>query len=246
VAEHSDLHRIRIQPRAHSNQAQQSPHQQEPQRPGHHGHNSPTPTSSQATAGTLGWHPTRCKLTAADTHLRQAGHPPVIYVREDRIVERLDTWLGDLLGTHRREATIQALHEAGDDPSTAARRRWLVARLRSCQDRLNTYRRALEAGTDPAVVAAWIAEVTAERTRHEIDLARVNGQTRLSREQITALVDQMAGLTSILRHADPRDRAEIYTQLQLRLTYQNERKIIMAEIDQTGHVPNTGVRGLSR
>ena len=185
----------------------------------------------------------RCKLTAADGDLLASGHPASIYVREDRIVDRLDTWLGDLLGSQKRTATIDALYDAGDDPATVARRRALQAGLRSCQDRLDSYRRALEAGADPAVVTGWIAEVTAERTRHEIDLARLAGRTRLTRDQITALVDQLAGLAAILRHADPRDRAEIYRQLQLRLTYQQERKIIVAELDQTGHGGNSGVRG---
>jgi hypothetical protein len=35
--------------------------------------------------------------------------------------------------------------------------------LADCQRRLDRYRAALEAGTDPAIVQQWIAEVTATR-----------------------------------------------------------------------------------
>jgi hypothetical protein len=74
---------------------------------------------------------------------------------------------------------------------------------RSCEDRLATYRAALEAGADPAVVTSWIAEVTAERTRHQIDLDRANGQTRLSRDQIASQVNQLADLAQLLQQVDP-------------------------------------------
>ena len=44
-----------------------------------------------------------------------------------------------------------------------------ISRLRSCEERLSRYRAALEAGADPVIVPGWIAEVRAERLRHEID-----------------------------------------------------------------------------
>jgi hypothetical protein len=43
----------------------------------------------------------------------------------------------------------------------------------------------------------------------EIEVARAQGQKRLSREQVSAVVDQMARLTALLREADPRDPAEV-------------------------------------
>jgi hypothetical protein len=52
----------------------------------------------------------RCKLTAADTPLAAAGHPPSVYVREDKILDRLDPWPDDLFAVSRRAGTIEALH----------------------------------------------------------------------------------------------------------------------------------------
>jgi site-specific DNA recombinase len=44
----------------------------------------------------------RCKLTTADTQLAHSGHAPSIYVREDKILDRLDHWLADLFTPARR------------------------------------------------------------------------------------------------------------------------------------------------
>jgi site-specific DNA recombinase len=85
----------------------------------------------------------RCKLTAADTPLRAAGHPSSIYVREDKIIDRLDEWLSDLFTPHHRDQTIEALHQAAQDPTTITRRQTVTEKLNSCTDRLAKYRAAL-------------------------------------------------------------------------------------------------------
>jgi site-specific DNA recombinase len=185
----------------------------------------------------------RCKLTVADAHLAAAGHPASIYVGEDKIVDRLDDWLGHLFSPVQRQETIDALHDAGEDPTTAARRRAIQDQLRSCDDRLTKYRAALEAGTDPTVVAGWVAEVTAQRTRWEIEMNRAHGRPRLTKEQVGSLVDQMAGIADLLQKAHPADRAEIYNQLGLRLTYRNKERLVIAEAQPESAWSYLGVRG---
>jgi hypothetical protein len=41
----------------------------------------------------------------------------------------------------------------------------------------------------------------------------------MSREEITAMVNVIADKMTVLRHADPADKAALYAQLGLRLTY---------------------------
>jgi hypothetical protein len=130
-------------------------------------------------------------------------------------------WLDGLFATGRRDATVDALYDAGTDPATQARRAAVTARLYAGDQKLAAYRAALEAGADPAVVTGWIAEITAERTRHQIELDQVTGWPRLTRTQIAVLVDQMASIAALLRRADPRDRVAVYDQLGLRLTYKS-------------------------
>ncbi len=61
----------------------------------------------------------RCRLKPADTRsgARRSGHPRAAYVREDKVVDRIDSWLEDLFAPTRREHTITLLHEA--DPHSA-------------------------------------------------------------------------------------------------------------------------------
>ncbi len=171
----------------------------------------------------------RCKLKTADRELAATGHPSAIYVREDKILDPLDHWLEQLFAPRYQPRMIDTLYMAGDDPVTAAQPEAMSSRLRTSDDRLSKYRSALEAGADPAIVASWIAEVTAERTRCTIDLERLTGAKRLSRDQIAALIEQFAQLTRLLKDADPADRAELYQQLGLRLAYDNEKRLVMAE-----------------
>jgi site-specific DNA recombinase len=42
----------------------------------------------------------------------------------------------------------------------------------------------------------------------------------MSPEKIAAIVRNLADLIMVVRNADPADKAEVYTQLGLRLTYQ--------------------------
>jgi hypothetical protein len=41
----------------------------------------------------------------------------------------------------------------------------------------------------------------------------------MTKAQVTALVDQMASIARLLQGAGPNDRAEVYRQLGVRLTY---------------------------
>ena len=51
----------------------------------------------------------------------------------------------------------------------------------------------------------------------------------MTREQITALVQQLGDITTALADADPTDRAEVYRQLGLRLTYHPEQQKVRVQ-----------------
>jgi len=104
-------------------------------------------------------------------------------------------------------------------------------RLAGCDKRLTRDRAALEAGTDPAVVSTWIAEVQAERLATEVELERATGQRsrRMSRDQLAALVNGLGDLLDVLASAAPEDKAEVYRRLGLRLTYDPGRRVVTVE-----------------
>jgi site-specific DNA recombinase len=67
----------------------------------------------------------------------------------------------------------------------------------------------------------------------------------MTREQITSVVTALGDILAVLHDADPADKAEIYGQLGLRLTYQPGRRIVQAEahLDRTPHWDFDSVRG---
>ena len=79
------------------------------------------------------------------------------------------------------EVSAPSTDDAGHVRAYAARRR-----VAECDTRLGRYRAVLQAGTDPVVVSAWIAEVQAERLAVEVELERPTGQRnqRMTRDQL--------------------------------------------------------------
>jgi hypothetical protein len=119
--------------------------------------------------------------------------------------------------------TLHRLADAGEDDhapdleSEAARRS-----LTECDQRLARYRAALEAGTDPSLIARWTAEVTAQRAMAEHRLRQATGSTRMTPTEIHTLVTAIGDLVGVLRTADPADKAAVYRHLGLKLTYMQE------------------------
>jgi phytoene/squalene synthetase len=58
-------------------------------------------------------------------------------------------------------------------------------------------------------------------------------QVQAQRQAATAQLDALGGLLAILRTADPDDRAEVYKQPGLRLTYDRETNTVLAETQPT-------------
>ncbi len=98
------------------------------------------------------------------------------------------------------------------------------------------YRTALDAGADPTVVAAWIAETQAERRLAEqrataTPATATETENRLSQEEIVAIVEELGDMVAALRDAEPEHKLDVYRNLGLRLTYDPETRTVRADID---------------
>jgi hypothetical protein len=51
----------------------------------------------------------------------------------------------------------------------------------------------------------------------------------MNREHITTLIQQLGDITTALAEAEPTDRAEVYRQLGLRLTYHPEQQKVRVQ-----------------
>ncbi|AGP54085.1 hypothetical protein M271_12445 [Streptomyces rapamycinicus NRRL 5491] len=73
----------------------------------------------------------------------------------------------------------------------------------------------------------------------------------MSRDEIARLVRSIKDLATVVRQAEPEDKAEIYRQLGLRLTYGSGKHKVLAEMRLDQHSreargPSARVRGPTR
>ena len=177
----------------------------------------------------------RCTFPGEYALANRIDHPRVVYLRESEVVPELDTWLTKSLDPAHLPAALDALAAAQhDDPFPGE----LSVRqeINQCERQLTQYRAALDAGSDPAVVGPWITETQARKLAAEARLRAQRGTRpaspgRMSKEEITAIVNAITSLITVLRDADPHDKAEIYSQLGLRLTYHPSPRTVSARAE---------------
>jgi hypothetical protein len=101
--------------------------------------------------------------------------------------------------------------------------------LADCDARLGKYRAALEAGADPVVVSGWMKEVQGERLRAEQLLGQSAPGAKLTKSEIKKLVLALHDIVAVLATADPQDRAEVYAELGVSVTYDPLRRLVAVE-----------------
>lgn len=161
-----------------------------------------------------------------------------MYVREAQIVPLLDDWISGIFEPHRLEETCRAIADAQEPaPEEDGRAEAALRTLADCDARLARYREALEAGTDPAVVAQWINEVQAERKAAEEELRRRRPAAALTEDDIRAMVESLSDIVGVLEAADPAKKAALYEGLGLALTYESSERKVLVEADLNGVRP---------
>jgi hypothetical protein len=104
--------------------------------------------------------------------------------------------------------TLQAMADAQHDDADQHRVVAAREKINTCQTKLDRYRAALDAGTDPALVQQWITQVQAKKAVAEADIRRITGRRTMTPEEINTVVEAMAGIATILRKANLIDKAE--------------------------------------
>jgi site-specific DNA recombinase len=163
-------------------------------------------------------------------------------------LDPLDAWLASKFEPRHLPATIDELAAATTSQHDApAEDGEIDAKIAECGRKLAQYRAALDAGADPATVARWITETEAERARYQAAkrAAPLRVAPSMSRDEITSVVTALSDLLIVLRQADPADKAEIYTQLGLRLVYHPGDHTVRAEahVNHAQHWQFESVRG---
>jgi len=171
----------------------------------------------------------RCRLADPAEYARtpdlDVEHPRNAYVREDRITCHIDGWLARLFDLEHIERTTMAdlavVGSSEDHDDSRAE----LARGRVANDdaKISRYKVALEAGTDPALVAQWVSEAQAARTAAVAELARMEQPDALSVEDIEALIadihDAFGDMRTALGQADGVEKGELLTSLGVAVSF---------------------------
>jgi len=159
-------------------------------------------------------------------------HPPTVYVREDAIVGRLDSWLASL-------ATPEALADAAPPDSDVSN---LKQRLSDTNSKLARLVAAIEAGGDVEVLNPRIAALSTERRELERQLAYRRNLRPAGAAEIRAMLSELRGLVSVLESADLAERATVYADLGVSLRYDPRDQTVHATADLS-RVVNVRVGG---
>ena len=147
-------------------------------------------------------------------------HPPTVYLREAALVPRLDEWIATLFAPENLDETCRALAAAAGPARTdGARVKAAERKLADCDKRLSQYRKALDSGTDAAVVAVWISEVQAERLQAEQEIAFAQPRPKMNDEQVRTFVRSLGDTAAVLADADPKLKSQLYADLGISVTY---------------------------
>ena len=80
------------------------------------------------------------------------------------------------------------------------------------------------------MIGPWIAETQARKVTAQAEIRTATGRRQMSRDDIAAIVAALADLAQVVREADPADKADIYAQLNLTLTYQPGQRLVEATV----------------
>ena len=169
--------------------------------------------------------PTTAASTRPTTQSTRRVHPKSVYVRENAIVPGLDGWLASLFDEEHLDHTCEVLAgsdeldpEAEDAPSRASRtdpdmRPRRLARYRELARRRRGHRHRRE--VDRRGRARAQGRSGAARRRSPAASSPSPRPERWSRRSAT--------LSTCSRDADPADKAELYAELGVSLTYHTRR-----------------------
>ncbi|MFD0635313.1 zinc ribbon domain-containing protein [Catenulispora yoronensis] len=179
----------------------------------------------------------RCRYPKDYALANHVQHPDNVYLKEEHLLPVLDSWLAKIFAPHRVGETIRAMAEQATTeagPKAKAEPESDTARkLAECDAKLETYRAALESGADPVTVSGWIAEVKAERAAVLATARRIQPtpQVQMTDETINNMIQALGDMRVALQRAGREEKARLYSELDLRLTYEPGTKNIRAEMN---------------
>jgi hypothetical protein len=157
-----------------------------------------------------------------------------VTVRADRADALVAGWIASWFDPGATDDTVAALSAADAATDTAAIDR-AKATVADCDKRLARFRRALASTDDDdtaAEITTWIADTIAERTRAQQALDSAPTVTATAGEIRALLADlrrRYGDIAAAIGRAEPAERAALYSELNLSVTYDPLDRVLRAE-----------------
>ncbi|MFC4912296.1 recombinase family protein [Actinomadura gamaensis] len=177
----------------------------------------------------------RCKFAEEYAIANKIDHPRNVYLREDAILGHIDDWLTTAFAPDNLAATIEALASAQGEEAHDARAHMARSKLAEAATKMARHRAALEAGGDPTLINQWIAETKADRQQAEAELRAIESRSAMSREQITAMLDDIGDVRAAIAEGDPEHKAAVYQRIGLTMVYHPGERKVRAEAHLSPH-----------
>jgi hypothetical protein len=166
----------------------------------------------------------RCTArTMAPGSAALADHPKTVNLREDVVVERLNTWIGRVFHPENVDETVATL--LGDQPvggrsgaSEAAKRR-----LSEAEAKVRRYQEAISAGMEPAALVEVMNQAQAERVAARAEIERMPTTEAVSRAAVYAMIDSLGDVGAVIKDGKPAGLARLYQKLDLQMVYKSGR-----------------------
>ncbi len=173
---------------------------------------------------------------------RSRRHPPTIYLKEEAILRQVDEWLAELFDDEHVDDTCRALADATEvDPDEAARRKEMRDRIAKMDEEIEAYRTILrEQPVTAPEVGKWMAETVQDKRRLE-NLLGLEPTTKLTVDDVKAMVAGLRDITRSLALADPAIKAAAYAELGITVTYHREGRALLESRPQPSDVADTFV-----
>jgi hypothetical protein len=142
--------------------------------------------------------------TLAPGSMALADHPKTVNLREDDVLEPLNSWIGHLFGRENVDQTVAALIASQrQTPAGSKDRDAMKKRLADAEARLRRYQDAIAAGVDPAALVEAINQAQAQRAAAQAELEGAPPPTDLTDAEVYAMIDSLGDVGAALTDARP-------------------------------------------
>ncbi|MGR6998307.1 hypothetical protein ACU686_09775 [Yinghuangia aomiensis] len=107
----------------------------------------------------------------------------------------------------------------GGDPGADAEITRARAKIAECDRKIAGYQAVLDAGGDPATVAGWTRQATAERATAQAIIDAWRPQRGWTEPELRAFLAKLGDLAAAVQKADRAGKKELYRKLGVKLAY---------------------------